>query len=196
MQTDITTTELLTPQSEAGPYRVEQYFDMPDDVRLEMIYGRWYMAPSPNTKHQMVTGLLYEVFLRIARKTRGRVYIAPVDVVLSDNSVVQPDVLYITPERRAIIGQHLEGAPDLVVEVLSPGTARRDRSEKMRLYAETGVREYWVVDPVSEHIEFLINHDGRFTVALAENDRYASPGLPDIQIDLAAFWQEVAEFQA
>ena len=195
MQTEITTAEPLTPLTEAGPYRVEQYFDLSDDERYELIYGRLYVAPSPNIRHQTVTLLLGEIFLGLVRKTGARVYVAPTDVVLSDNSVVQPDVVYISRERRSIIQQHIAGTPDLVVEVLSPGTARRDRSEKLRLYAESGVRDYWIVDPMSEHIEFLINEGGVFKVTLAENDRYASTVFSEVQIDLAVFWQEVTLFQ-
>lgn len=195
MQTEITTAEPLTPHTEAGPYRVEQYFDLSDDERYELIYGRLYVAPSPNIRHQTIIGLLLELFYQIARKTGARVYVAPTDVVLSDNSVVQPDVVYISPERRSIIQRHIAGTPDLLVEVLSPGTARRDRSEKLRLYAEVGVREYWIVDPLSEHIEFLINEGGVFKVTLAENDRYASTVFSEIQIDLAAFWRDVTLFQ-
>jgi Uma2 family endonuclease len=107
--------------------------------------------------------------------------------------VVQPDVFYISPQRKGLRGERIEGAPDLVVEVLSPGTARRDRSEKLALYAESGVREYWVADFFERQIEFLVNEGGRFVVALPERGEYRSRVLPEIRIDLAAFWKRVEE---
>ena len=79
------------------------------------------------------------------------------------------------------------------MEVLSPGTARRDRGEKLRLYAESGVREYWIVDLAERQIEFLINEDGRFVVALPVDREYRSPALPELRLDLETFWQGVAD---
>jgi Uma2 family endonuclease len=89
------------------------------------------------------------------------------------------------------VGNSVEGAPDLVVEVLSPGTGRRDRGEKLRLYAESGVREYWLFDPALRQVDFLVNRAGRFEVALAVDGRYRSETLPGVAFDLAAFWAEV-----
>ena len=107
--------------------------------------------------------------------------------------MVQPDVVYVAPENLAIVGDFITGSPDLVVEVLSHGTARRDRGEKLGLYAQSGVREYWLVDPVTQQIEFLVNRDGAFVVVLPEGTTYRSPALAGVEIDLAAFWAEVAE---
>lgn len=105
----------------------------------------------------------------------------------------QPDVIYLTAANRGIIGQRLEGAPDLVVEVLSAGTTRRDRGEKLALYAETGIREYWIVDPSERQIEFLVNESGRFVVALPAGAEYRSKELPELHLDLLVFWREVDE---
>ena len=113
------------------------------------------------------------------------------DVVLSEHSVVQPDLLYITSERRSIVKENVEGAPDLVVEVISPQSVRRDRVEKLRLYAEANVREYWVVDPVERTFGFFVNHDGTFHVAVPLDDQYQSEVLSEIRINLAEFWGEV-----
>lgn len=183
----------LAPAAGLGPYRREDYLALPDEPRCELIYGRLYVSPSPNPRHQNVVLLLAQHLLRIARSTGGIAFVAPLDVGLADHSMVQPDVIYLAAGSRGIIGERLEGAPDLVVEVLSPGTSRRDRGEKLALYAETGVKEYWIVDPGERQIEFLVNEGGRFVVALPSGAEYRSRTLPEVTLDLLAFWQEVEE---
>jgi Uma2 family endonuclease len=183
----------LSPDSDLGPYRRKDYEALPDEPRCELIFGRFYLSPSPSIVHQVVTGLFYQHLYAIAKEVRGKAYIAPLDVTLAEHSVVQPDVFYISPQRKSLRGERIEGAPDLVVEVLSPGTARRDRSDKLALYAESGVREYWVADFFERQIEFLVNEGGRFVVALPERGEYRSRALPEIRIDLAAFWKRVEE---
>ncbi len=89
----------------------------------------------------------------------------------------------------------MEGAPDLVIEIIS-GTSRRDRIEKLDLYATHGVSEYWIVDPAAQVIEFLLNENGHFVVQTAVNDRYQSPRLPEAAIQVADFWRQVDEEMA
>lgn len=113
------------------------------------------------------------------------------DVVLSDDTILQPDLLYISKGRQSIVGDRVEGPPDLVIEILSPGSDRRDRTEKLDLYAKYDVAEYWIVDPASQLFEFLILDQGRYVVTQSADNRYQSPRLPEVEIDLAAFWQEV-----
>ena len=177
-----------------GPYRAEDYAALPDEPRCELILGRFYSTPSPFPPHQLIASLIWKLLYAIARGTGGRAYIAPLDVMLADHSVVQPDVIYITPERKEIVGERgISGIPDLVVEVLSLGTSRRDRGEKLGLYARSGVREYWIIDPISKQVDFLVNREGAFVVLLPEGATYRSPALAGVEIDLAAFWVEVAE---
>lgn len=115
------------------------------------------------------------------------------DVVLSDNTIVQPDLLYIAASRRGIVGDRVQGPPDLAIEILSEGAERRDRVDKLALYARYGVAEYWIVDPRAQSIEFLLLGDeGRYVVHTGVDKRYQSPRLAEIAIDLAALWQEVA----
>lgn len=111
---------------------------------------------------------------------------------MADHSVVQRDVIYVSAERLPIVGERIEGVPDLLVEVLSPGTARRDRGEKLKLYAESGVPEYWILDAAERQIEFLVNRNGSFVVALPVDGVYRSQALPEVLLDLADFWGEVA----
>lgn len=181
----------IAPTSELGPYRRADYRDLPDAPRCELIFGRFYVSPSPAVPHQNAAGILFIRLYDIAAAAGGLALIAPMDVSLFEHSVVQPDVLYLTSEHRDRIDERVEGAPDLAVEVLSPGTARRDRGEKLRLYAEAGVREYWIVDPAERQIEFLINEDGRFVVALPAGREYRSAALPELRLDLVTFWEEV-----
>jgi Uma2 family endonuclease len=186
------TFEAFSPFSDLGPYRAADYWQLPEGVPIELIKGRFVVSPSPIPRHQVVLMLLSEHFLRIARSSGGIVLCAPMDVVFSDDTILQPDLLYVTKQRREIIQQRVEGTPDLIVEIISD-TGRRDRVEKLDLYARFGVPEYWIVDPQTQVFEFLINEGGRFVVYSPANDRYRSPRLPEAEIQLAEFWREVEE---
>lgn len=182
----------FSPYVSTGPYRAADYWQLPDGVPIELIQGRFVVSPSPASAHQIVAAFLTGLFVDIARKTGGIAMSAPMDVLLSDETVLQPDVLYISKSRLGIVKQRVVGPPDLVIEIIS-GTARRDRVEKLDLYARFGVAEYWIVDPQTQLIEFLINENGRFVVQSPANDRYQSPLLPEVEIQLANFWREVEE---
>jgi Uma2 family endonuclease len=179
----------VSPSSELGPYRRWDYEALPPEPRCELIYGSLYVSPSPSPLHQTVAALLFEALRQTTRSQGGRVFFAPLDVYLNEHSVVQPDLFYVSSERRSIVGERVEGAPDLLVEILSPGTARQDRGEKLRLYGESDVREYWIVDPGEKQIEFLENEDGHFVVRLAVDGQYRSRALPQIVLDLDGLWQ-------
>jgi Uma2 family endonuclease len=129
----------------------------------------------------------------IAEASGGHAFIAPLDVGLAEHSVVQPDVIYVSAARLKILQRRIVGPPDLLVEVLFPGTARRDRGEKLSLYAQTGIREYWIVEPAVSQIEFLVNEAGRFVVGLPVEGVYQSGGMPEIHLDLAHFWRKIQE---
>jgi len=191
MTAEMLTESPATPLSELGPFRKSDYLALPDEPRCELILGRIYATPSRSVLHQAAAVLTFFVLRAAARRTRGFAAIAPLDVTLADHSVVQPDVIYVSAARLGIVKDRIEGAPDLLVEVLSRGTARRDRGEKLKLYAESGVREYWILDPVERQIEFLINRGAAFQVALAVDGKYRSTELPEIEIDLADLWREL-----
>lgn len=181
----------LHPYSDLGPYRRRDYEALPDEPRCELIFGRFYVSPSPLVLHQIVVSLLLRIMDDIASASGGLALPAPLDVHLADHSVVQPDVIFISAAQRGIAQRWVEGAPDLLVEVLSPGTARRDRGDKLGLYAESGIREYWIADPFERQIEFLVNEGGRFVVALPDGEEYRSRILPEIRLHLPTFWQSV-----
>jgi Uma2 family endonuclease len=182
--------DAFSPFSDVGPYRAADYWQLPEGEPVELIKGRFVVSPSPNILHQTIILVLSEILLTAARKTGGKVVLSPMDVILSDDTILQPDLLYVSKPRRNIIKQRVEGPPDLVIEIIS-GSARRDRVEKLDLYARYDVGEYWIVDPQTQLIEFLTNQGGRFIVTSPTNDRYQSPRLPEVEIQVAEFWREV-----
>jgi Uma2 family endonuclease len=167
--------DAYSPYVSSGPYRAADYWQLPEGEPIELIRGRFVMSPCPLPRHQVVLLLLSELFLQFARKSGGIVMFAPMDIVLSDDTILQPDLLYIVKERRHIVTRHVEGPPDLVIEIASPGTERRDRVEKLDLYARYGVAEYWIVDPAGQVIEFLIHEKRRYVVQSPADDRYQFP---------------------
>jgi len=191
MTVEILTEAPLAPPADLGPYRRRDYDALPDQPRCELLFGRLYLLPSPTPEHQAMVQELYVNFRHIARASGGRAYFAPLDVALADHSVVQPDVIYISPRRLDVLQRRIEGAPDLVIEVLSPGTERRDLREKLALYAQSGVEEYWVARYGERQIEFLINQGGRFVAAQPITGVYRSAKLPEVYLDLAELWLNV-----
>jgi Uma2 family endonuclease len=131
--------------------------------------------------------------LDFADRYGGHAIVSPVDVVLAEHSIVQPDVIYVTEARTSILGARVEGAPDLAVEILSPGTARRDLGEKLRLYAESGVAEYWIVDPGLRTFEFLENTGEGFRLRLPEDTTYRSAAIAGLELDLETFWRAIPD---
>ena len=143
----------------------ENYMKTPDDERYELLDGELLvMEPAPLTAHQYVLGNLYHAMRLFSdERNLGEVYISPTDVVLSDTDVVQPDLLFVSYERAHIVTrENIQGAPDLIVEVLSPSTAERDRTLKLDLYARHGVKEYWLVDPNAKTVMLLLLGEHRF----------------------------------
>lgn len=133
-----------------------EYTLLPDDgKRYEILEGELFMTPSPKTKHQVVIGnLFYELTSFLKTKVIGKVFVAPFDVILSQNNVVEPDVIFISNENSDIITEdNIQGSPDLLVEIVSPSTERNDREKKKAVYEKFGVKEYWIVDPEKEEVE-------------------------------------------
>lgn len=181
----------VLPGARLGPYRDVDYQALPAEPRCELIYGELVVTPAPSVRHQLVAQRLLRLLEDHAAAHGGLAVISPVDVRLAEHSIVQPDVVYVAPERLGIARRRFEGAPDLAVEVVSPGSARRDRVWKLKLYAEAGVREYWIVDPEAKAIEFLVRRGGSFEVWLPEGSLYRSPAIAQLVLDLAAFWSEL-----
>lgn len=146
------------------------YALLPDDGRRhEVIDGDLLVTPAPNARHQKILfnlTLALGNFLRRApagAQPPGEVFLAPFDVLLTEFDIVQPDLLFLSAERRHLrTDQNLQGAPDLVVEILSPGTRRVDERVKRQLYERTGVQEYWIVDPEEETVQIFREAEGAF----------------------------------
>ena len=168
----------------------DDYELFPDDgQRHELIGGTHVVSPAPTTRHQRVSGKLFvELFRRIDETDLGEVYDAPTDVQLSENDVVQPDLLVVLAANAHVITRtRIQGAPDLVVEILSDSTAGRDRILKRELYERAGVPEYWLVDPERNELEQFVLRDDRYTVHGRHTQSVPSETL-GVTIDLTRVW--------
>lgn len=174
----------------------EDLLGFPEDgLRHELIDGDHFVSPSPKIKHQaIVANLLWQIRAHLAHEPQGRVFAAPTDVVLSDIDVVVPDLLFVSAARLAILtADNLTAAPDLVVEVLSDSTRRRDEITKRHLYERFGVEEYWVIDPEIDSVKVYRRSEGRFRrtaeVSLEEGGELTSPLLPGLTIPIARVFE-------
>jgi Uma2 family endonuclease len=170
----------------------EDLLQFPEDgLRRELIGGDVFVSPAPSRKHQAVSFNLSYFFGDFLRRVPlGQALAAPFDVLLSDEDVVEPDLLFISKERAAILNeQNARGAPDLVVEILSERTRKVDETLKLQLYDRAGVREYWLLDPILETARFYRRAGDRLVVAgtfsAAAGDCLESPLLPGLAIPLA-----------
>ena len=176
----------------------DDFVQFPDDgKRHELIDGEHYVTPSPNTKHQTIAlNLAGHLWSYVHKHRTGRVFIAPFDVVFSDFDIVEPDVLFVSKARQAdvLTAKHVRGAPDLVVEIGSPSTRKRDETIKRHLYERFGVTEYWVIDPELDTITVYRLIEGRFTrtaeLSLEHDDALTSPLFPGLELRLADIFDE------
>jgi Uma2 family endonuclease len=172
----------------------DDYLTLPDDGRrYEILDGDLEMTPAPSPRHQAVSRNLQRALDRHVTDNRlGSIYNAPIDVILAPTTIVQPDLLFLAAARRHLVTERaIEGPPDLIVEILSPSTAGRDRAAKATLYARFGVSCYWIVDPEARTVEIHILTDGGYRLAAthAGTERFSAAPLPDLTIDLAAVWE-------
>jgi Uma2 family endonuclease len=162
----------------------------PDGRRYELYDGEVFVMPSPIPRHQRVAIKIVDVLLRYERRAGGLVLGAPVDLVLTEYDVVQPDATFYLAGQAAMIDlrQPLRTPPGLIAEVLSPGTNRNDRGRKMDLYAAFGVSEYWLVDPIENSLErhWLESGVYRLDAVIAESDLLTSRLLRDLEEPAAA----------
>lgn len=133
----------------------EEFLQLPEtNLPCELIDGEVIMAPAPTLRHQTVSIRLASLVERLAEEKGGHAWASPTDVYLDETTIVQPDVLYLAPDTQCeMTEQHVVGGPDLVIEIASPSTVWRDKSQKFDLYEGHGVREYWLVDPLGDVIE-------------------------------------------
>ena len=186
----------LSQKVEDEYYTYADFLEWDEDFRAELLDGEIVMMAPPTTKHQIISG---ELFFKIRSYLEGKsckVFAAPFGVRLfpkkdkSDDTVFQPDIVVLCdPEK---IDEHgCNGAPDLVIEIISPSTAKYDRIYKLRKYQEAGVREYWILDPETESLQVYILENGRYMAsAYDETEKVPIAVLKDCEIDLSAIFVE------
>ncbi len=168
---------------------------MPDDGRrYELIGGEIVVSPAPTWLHQELAARLFELLrLFVVPRKLGRVAFAPLDVRLSIHDSVQPDIVYVSNARLALrTSNGIDGAPDLVVEILSPSTRNRDEGEKLNLYAAAGVPEYWLTDAEQRAFRALTLKHGRYEPIPHIGARVRSLILPGLEIDVDALFADLS----
>jgi Uma2 family endonuclease len=171
----------------------EDYAALPDDgKRYELHEGELSVTPAPGTLHQQVLlNLALTLAPYVRAHTRGELFIAPFDCIMTNVTVVEPDLVYVDEGRRQLVSERaLEGAPTLAVEILSPWTSHIDRRRKMALYARHGVDWYWIVDPGARTVDAyrLEGEAYRLDARLDGPTPRALPPFPGLSLDPAAVW--------
>ena len=186
----------MTTRGQRTRATYEDYLNTPDDTRHELLDGELVMVPSPGTTHQrIVMRIAMALQPYVKRMALSEIFVAPFDVVLWDGdeaNVVEPDLLFVSTERAGIITEaNVQGAPDLAVEIRSPSTADRDLMVKRRLYAEHGVREYWLVDPDAMTVTVLLLGERGYEEAGAyqAGETFASQTVEGLNVSLDEIFQ-------
>jgi len=179
----------------AKPFTAADYRQMEEDGRrYEVLEGILLMAPAPNRFHQAISRNLCRILYSFLHEHRlGRAYNAPFDVYFDDINVAQPDLVFVANDSKAkLLPEGVSGAPDLLVEILSPSTSTRDLVTKRQLYARTAVREFWVISPETRQLQVydLPSEPSRPTHFFVEGDRYESPLLPGLQLAVTELFED------
>jgi Uma2 family endonuclease len=184
--------DMQAPGRVRPKFTYDDYLALPDDGRRhELIDGEHFVTPSAERRHQELSLRLVTAVSGFVRRNRiGVVYCAPLDVILSDTDVVEPDILYVSNERSEILGRWVHGAPDLVVEILSPSTRKVDEAIKRRLDGRVDVTQYWIVDPELEIVKvYRRADDGSFPriaeLARESADTLTTPLFPGFALSLS-----------
>ena len=177
----------------ASKLTYEDFLCFPDDGRRhELIDGEHFVTPSPSLRHQRVSRDLVWSLHEYCKETGvAEVFHAPLDVVLSNHDVVEPDLLVVPNDQLDVLTEkHVRGAPAIVIEILSAGTRRRDETLKRQLYARTGVREYWLVDPDARRIVVCRSapREADATFVADSDDVLTSSLLPGFELPLKALF--------
>ncbi len=186
----------MEPLRKLSKVSFQDYLSWTDDERWEVIDGHPYRMSAPSTEHQILCTDLCVILALHFKGKPCRVITSPLDVKLSDYDVVQPDLVVVC-DRSQITKGHIEGAPTLAVEILSPSSVRHDKVRKARLYAAAGVQEYWILQPYPAMVEVL-SLDGptfRLHGAYTDQEILTSSVFPDLTINLSELfpYQEVDE---
>ena len=185
-----------TPSKRGARYTYADYSTWPDDERWELIGGKAYsLMPAPPVMHQLVLGNLLCKFVPFFRGKACSVWIAPIDVVLDCENVVQPDLLVVC-EKNKLTDANVQGAPDLIIEVLSPSTCLKDKREKKALYERFGVREYLLVHPEYAIVDRFVLAEGKYQRSDIVNwdEKLRMATFPELELSLwEIFEREIEE---
>ena len=166
----------------------QDYASLDGDERYELLDGDLILVASPNRDHQtVVMELGFQMHAFVKENDLGWVYSAPFDVLFTDTDVVQPDLMFVSREREHILTPaNVQGAPDLIVEVLSPSSSTRDWRAKRELYATYGVPEYWIIDPTNRIVSVMLLQDGVLQIeqTRTEDDTATSTILDGFNVSL------------
>jgi len=168
-------------------YTEKHYNQLPENAPYQLIQGKLIYMPSPFDIHQKVLGKLHvKTYLHIEAHDLGEVRFAPLDVKFDKDNIFQPDLLFISNERKAIIQKHIIGAPDLVVEITSRGTKSIDEKEKKEIYGKYNVLEYWIINIEKKYVEIFNNKKGKLklTKKISKTGLIPSKVLPTLSLDL------------
>ena len=173
----------------------QDYLKLPEEpgYRYEILEGVLVKDPSPAVIHQRVLfrlARMLEDYFRV-HHPEGELFIAPLDVILADTTVIQPDLFFVSGGQKEMVKDtHIDGAPRLVIEIISPSTGSRDRVQKASIYKKAGVQHYWLVNPGEKTLECFALRGGDYYLAAAGLDRelLKHPHYPDLAVDLAALW--------
>ena len=177
------------------PITARDFMELPEGPPYyQLIEGDLYMAPSPDLFHQDIAGNIYFLIrLHLAKHRVGTVHIAPSDVQLSDLNVYEPDVYFVANSRKSILTRHgAAGAPSLVVEVLSPRTAKLDKGAKRIVYARTGVEELWLVEPEARRVHvYRFSESSEAPIGVyGVRQKFESPLFPGLKVSVAKIFQK------
>jgi Uma2 family endonuclease len=167
----------------------EDYVLLPNDRnRYEILEGELTVTPAPSTKHQSASANLFKLLSRhIDDRNLGKLFYAPIDLILDPTTILQPDLLFVFSAHQHIITERaIEGVPDLVVEILSPTTSRTDRVTKAQIYARHNVPVYWIVDPDEESIEIYLLEGDAFRPAVTLRGATSAIAPPFTELEIAA----------
>ena len=178
---------------EKKQYTYKDYVEIADDKRYEVIDGGLFMVPAPNTKHQDISGNLGFILRKFVKHSGlGKVFDAPTDVILSDSIVLQPDILFISKDRKAIIkNKGIFGCPDIVIEIVSPSTFVTDTITKKEIYEKFAVEEYWLVFPEETVVEVFTIEDNKYVLHshAVEKGKTNSKLLEGFKVDLKEIFE-------
>lgn len=177
-----------------APLTIEDYRLLPETgPRYQLIEGDLYMAPAPGRYHQEILGNLHAILHVYLKKHRtGKVYMAPFDVYLDEINAHQPDIVYVSKRNKILTAKGALGAPEFVAEVLSPSTEHLDKKPKRHVYARSGVKEYWIIDPATRliHVYFLQENAEQPKATYSVEHTFISPHFPSLRFRVGDIFSE------